>query len=110
MSTPSPDRYCVALITAGSADEAARIGRALVEERLAACANIVGPIRSIYRWREELQDEPEHLLLVKTRRNLFNRLAERVGELHSYETPGIIALPVIAGSAPYLEWVGASTV
>ena len=95
----------VVLITASSEDEAATIGRALVEEGLAACANIVGGVRSIYRWKGEVKDDRECLMLVKTVPANFDRLEKRVRELHSYELPEVIAIPVTAGSRPYLDWV-----
>ena len=104
---PAGDEIVV-LITAPSADKAAEIARALVGERLAACANIVGPIRSIYRWEGELHDEPEALLLVKTRAPVFERLCQRVLALHEYSVPEIVALPITRGHAPYLRWIGAS--
>jgi periplasmic divalent cation tolerance protein len=99
----------VAFVMAADEDEAARIGRALVEERLAACANIVGPVRSIYRWRGAIEDAREFMLIIKTQARLFDRLASRVKELHSYETPEIIALPLSAGWKPYLDWIFEST-
>lgn len=107
MSTPTG--FSVALVTAGSEDEAERIAACLVEERLAACVNIVGPIRSIYRWQGEIRNESEVLLVIKMRSDAFDRLKARVGELHSYDTPEIIALPITAGSEPYLRWLESMT-
>src|SRR5437867_9144490 len=101
----APEEFVVVLVTAGSADEAGRIGRALVEERLAACANVVGPIRSIYRWQGTVEDAPEHLLLVKARAVDVPALEARVRALHSYDVPEVLALPVRAGSAAYLTWL-----
>jgi periplasmic divalent cation tolerance protein len=95
----------VVLVTAGSAEEAARLGRLLVEERLVACANVLSSVRSIYRWEGEIHDDAEHLLLLKTRRALFDEVERRVRELHSYEVPEVIALDVAEGSTPYVEWV-----
>jgi periplasmic divalent cation tolerance protein len=95
----------VVLVTAPSADDAARIGRTLVEERLAACANVVPAIRSIYRWQGAVADEAEALLVLKTVRERFPAVERRVRELHSYEVPEVIALDVGAGSLPYLEWL-----
>lgn len=95
----------VVLVTAGTEEEAACIARTLVEERLVACANVVPAIRSIYRWREKVNDDREVLLVLKTRRELFTALEGRVRELHSYEVPEVIALEVSEGSAPYLEWL-----
>ena len=80
-----------------------------MEERLAACVNVVGPITSIYRWEGRVQEEAEHLLLVKARRADVDRLAVRVRALHSYEVPEVVALDVVDGAAPYLDWVRDST-
>ena len=101
--------FAVILVTAGAADEAERIAGHLVEEQLAACVNIVGPIRSIYRWQGAVQRDEEHLLIIKARAASFPMLEARVRELHSYETPEVIALPVSAGSQKYLAWLGSST-
>src|SRR5262249_60947301 len=99
----------VVMATAGSAEEAARIGHALVSERLAACANVVGPIRSIYRWQGAVEDASEHLLLVKARGADVGALEARVRALHSYEVPEVVALPIVDGSAAYLAWLGHAT-
>lgn len=101
--------FVVVLVTAGSADEAGRIGRALVDERLAACANVVGPIRSIYRWQGAVEDAEEHLLLLKARAADAERLEARVRALHSYDVPEVLALSVRAGSAGYLAWLADGT-
>jgi periplasmic divalent cation tolerance protein len=95
----------VILVTVGNADEALRIARTIVEEKLAACVNIVPSIRSIYFWKGEVCDDPENLLVIKTRETLFERLRTRICELHSYEVPEIIALRLHAGHEPYLSWV-----
>lgn len=102
-------RASVVFVTSGSEDQAVLIGNALVGERLAACVNIVSPIRSIYRWKNEVQTAAEHLMIIKTRANLVARLQARVKELHSYEVPEIIALPIVAGAKSYLDWVFEST-
>jgi periplasmic divalent cation tolerance protein len=99
----------VVLVTAPGADRAAEIARALVEERLAACGNVVPGLRSIYRWEGRVQDDAEALLLLKTTRDRFEALRERILALHPYQVPEVIALPVEAGSAPYLEWIRAET-
>ena len=101
--------YVVVLVTAKNEDEAARIGTAVVEQKLAACCNIVKGARSIYWWEGALQDEHEVLMFLKTRRELFPSLEIEIKRLHSYSTPEIIALPVIAGSQAYLHWIGQST-
>lgn len=99
----------VVLVTAPSAEAADRIARPLVEERLAACVNVVGPIRSLYRWEGRVQEDAERLLVVKTRRTLLDRLEVRVRALHEYDVPEVVALPVTGGSAAYLAWVLDST-
>jgi periplasmic divalent cation tolerance protein len=97
----------VVLTTLGDADAAARLGRALVDERLAACVNIVGPLRSIYRWQGEIADEAEVLCLIKTTPQAWPRLRARIVELHPYQVPEIIALPPFDLHAPYLDWLRA---
>ena len=81
----------------------------MVAERLAACVNIVGPMRSIYRWQGTVQHETELLMIIKTRAALFDALQRRVTTLHPYATPEVIALPLAAGSARYLDWVRGET-
>ncbi len=99
----------VVLVTTPSADRAAEIARALVDERLAACGNVVPGLRSIYRWEGKVQDEEEALLVLKTTRARFEALRDRVLALHPYEVPEVIALPVEAGSARYLAWLSDET-
>jgi periplasmic divalent cation tolerance protein len=101
--------YIIVLITASNEEDAGRIGRALVEEKLAACANIIRSMRSIYRWEGRIEDEQEALMIVKTKKALFQRLKERVIALHTYSVPEIIALPIVAGSEPYLNWIQQET-
>ncbi len=96
-------------ITAPDRARAETIARALVDERLAACVNIVGPVRSIYRWEGRIQEDDEVLCLVKTRPELFAALCERVRELHPYQVPEILAFEVADGSAAYLDWLTAAT-
>jgi periplasmic divalent cation tolerance protein len=95
----------VVLITASSEDEGAKIARALVEARLAACVNIAKDVRSIYTWQGKIEDESEVLMVVKTQKNLFDALLSKVKELHSYTVPEVIALPIIKGSEDYLKWL-----
>jgi periplasmic divalent cation tolerance protein len=95
----------VVYITAPNEDEAARIAKAIVEERLAGCINIVKGIRSIYNWQGKIEDDAEVLMIVKTQRHLFEPLKRRVKGLHSYTVPEIIALPIIEGSEDYLNWL-----
>ncbi len=101
--------FIFAYVTASSADEAYGISRAIVEERLAACANVLPGMRSVYHWQGRIEEADETVILFKTRADLFDALSARVTALHSYETPCIVALPVTAGSAPYLEWLAAET-
>ncbi|MCE2441445.1 MAG: divalent-cation tolerance protein CutA [Candidatus Latescibacteria bacterium] len=98
-------RTYVVFVTAPSEAEAARIGRTLVEERLAACANITGQIRSIYRWQDTIEDEPEFLMILKTSADSLDALIARANELHSFEVPEIIALPIHQGFPPYVDWI-----
>lgn len=95
----------VVFITASNEEEAAKIARALVEGRLAGCVNIIKGIRSIYIWQGKVEDESEVLMIAKTRRELFEALSRKVKELHSYSVPEIIALPIVEGSADYLNWL-----
>jgi periplasmic divalent cation tolerance protein len=99
----------VVLVTTPTAERAAEIARAVVEERLAACGNVVPGLRSIYRWQGAVHDEAEALLVLKTTRARFEALRERVLALHPYEVPEVIALPIEAGSAPYLAWISRET-
>ena len=92
-----------------TADAAAEIARTLVEERLAACANLIPAIRSIYRWQDKIEDTNEVLLLLKTKTEHFERLKGRLLELHPYEVPEVLAIPVEAGYAAYLEWISRET-
>jgi periplasmic divalent cation tolerance protein len=98
----------VVYITAGSPDEAATLARALVAERLAACVNRV-PVESVYQWQGQVEEAAEVLLIIKTRRGLLDALAARVRVLHSYTVPEIVALPIIAGWPPYLQWIAEET-
>jgi periplasmic divalent cation tolerance protein len=99
----------VVYITAPDEDEAAKIARALVEGKLAACVNIIGDVRSIYSWQGEVEDEKEVLMIVKTRPELFASLQARVKELHSYIVPEIIAMPIVEGSEEYVKWLNEAT-
>ena len=82
----------------------------MVNEKLAACTNIVSPVQSLFRWEEKLCDETETLIIAKTRLDLFEKLQVKVKELHSYEVPEIIALPIIKGNEDYLKWVQNETI
>lgn len=95
----------VVLATAPDADTGAALARVLVEERLAACVNLLPGVRSIYRWEGQVEDASEVLLLIKTRADRCEALASRVRELHPYDVPEVLELPAVGGSDPYLEWV-----
>ena len=96
----------VVLITCGGRAEAARIARALVDARLAACVNTVeAPVRSVYCWKGKVETAREFLLVIKSSRRRFAALEREVKRLHSYDVPEVIALPIAAGSAAYLRWL-----
>jgi periplasmic divalent cation tolerance protein len=97
----------VVLTTCASAEEAEKIARVLVEKRLAACVNVLGGVRSFYRWKGTLEDASEWLLLIKSKRELFAQLRAALEAAHSYEVPEIVVLPIIDGSAAYLSWLDA---
>ncbi|MFC1948797.1 divalent-cation tolerance protein CutA [Chloroflexota bacterium] len=101
-------QYCSIYVTAGSEDEARRIGRTLVEEKLAACVNIL-PVTSIYRWEENIEEEGEFVMFVKTKGRLADKVIARVRELHSYDVPCIVALPIAKGNPDYLKWIEETT-
>jgi periplasmic divalent cation tolerance protein len=102
------EKYVQATTTTPSRDVARRIARMLVDRRLAACVQIVGPIESIYRWQGRVETAREWLCLIKTTRARFREVAATVQTLHPYDTPEIVALPIAAGSQRYLEWLAAS--
>jgi len=95
----------IVLITASSKEEAVTISKALVDEHLAACVNIVTEIFSLFFWEGKTQDAKETLLIVKSKRAFMDRIIARVKSLHSYSVPEVIALPIVAGSRDYLDWV-----
>lgn len=94
----------VIFITTSSAEEGERIGRTLLDERLAACVNSM-PVRSAYWWKEAVEEARENLLIVKTLGRLVPKLTERVRALHSYSIPEVVALPILGGNPEYLEWI-----
>ena len=99
----------VVLVTCGSAKEARKIARAIVEKRLAACANMLSsPVQSVYRWKGRVESAKEFLLIIKTTKARFLRLKAEVKRLHSYDVPEIIALPIAAGATNYLTWISES--
>ncbi len=99
----------VVLTTTDSAAEAERIARELVERRLAACVNVLPGVTSIYRWRGAVEQAAEFVLVVKTRRHLFDTLRAEIERLHTYDVPEVIALPVVAGAEAYLGWIDKET-
>lgn len=101
---PAPDALVV-LSTFPDAETAARVARTLVDERLAACVNLVTAIRSIYRWQGAISDGAESLAIIKTTADRYADLAARIAELHPYEVPEIIALPLAEGHPPCLAWL-----
>lgn len=105
--TQVPSNAIVVLITAANDEEARRLAEMLVGENLAACVQILPKIQSVYRWKGSIERQDEILLIAKTVALKFEELEREVRALHSYETPEIVALPIIAASAPYLEWLAA---
>jgi periplasmic divalent cation tolerance protein len=99
----------IVMVTCGSGPEAEEIANQLLKERLVACVNIAGRIRSLYHWQGAVARESESLLLMKTTRERFEALSRRIKELHSYKVPEIIAMPVIVGNPDYLDWIREST-
>lgn len=95
----------VVLSTASSAAEAEAIARRLVEDRLAACVNVVTGVRSFYRWKGKIEKSPEWLLVIKSSRGCFEELRAALEKLHSYDVPEVIALPVVEGTKNYLHWM-----
>jgi len=100
--------YITVIMTAANREEAVKIVRQLLQERLIACANIVGPVSSLFWWKGKIEEAEEFLVFMKSQEKLFEVLSERVKALHSYEVPEILALPIIKGLPSYLEWLGAS--
>ena len=96
------------LSTAGSREEAERLATTLVERKLAACVNVVGPIASVYRWAGKVERAEEFLLLIKSAADQFDALSQAIAELHSYDVPECIEVAVTAGSEPYLRWLAES--
>ena len=99
------ERFHLALTTAGSDEQAETLARALVERKLAACVNILHGVCSIYRWKGDVARDQEKLLLIKTARRLLPRVQETIHEIHTYEVPEILALPIEDGDPDYLSWL-----
>ncbi len=98
----------IVLTTTASQEEAGKIARHLVERRLAACVNVVPQVASIYRWQGKIEEAPEWLLIVKTTAAAFGQVRQAIAELHSYELPECICLPIEDGSPTYLQWIAES--
>lgn len=105
---PKTSDPILVLMTAANGEEAARLAEMLVGAQLAACVQIMPEIKSIYRWKGKIERQGEVLLIAKTAASKFDKLEREVRALHSYETPEIVALPFILGSAPYLQWIAAT--
>ncbi len=97
--------YIIVLVTTANKQEAEKIAQHLINDKLIACANIIGPITSLFRWSENIEQAEEYLILIKSRQDLFDRLTEVVKTMHSYEVPEILALPIVNGSRTYLDWL-----
>ncbi|MDJ0634700.1 MAG: divalent-cation tolerance protein CutA [Xenococcaceae cyanobacterium MO_188.B29] len=108
MTKPEEYLYCVVMVTVSSEQEGEKIAEALLTEKLAACVSIT-PVNSIYTWQEKINRDREWQLFIKTSSNLFPQLRQKIQEIHSYEVPEIIALPIISGFQPYLNWIADST-
>ena len=100
--------YCLVMVTVASEREGEKIAEALLSEKLAACVSIT-PVNSFYTWQEKINRDREWQLFIKTKLTLFAQLAQTIQALHSYEVPEIIALPILAGFQPYLNWISDNT-
>ena len=103
------DEYVIVLSTLPAGAEPSRLARTLVEERLAACVNILPGMTSVYRWKDGIEQDTEHQLVMKTTKARAPALWERLRELHPYEVPELIVVPIIDGNETYLAWIGEST-
>lgn len=103
-------RYIVILFTAKDKKEAAKIAEALLGSKLIACANIIDGIQSLFWWQGKIDSSKEVLLVLKTKKILFKKVCAQVRSLHSYQTPEVIALPIVDGSKDYFDWIGSSVI
>jgi len=102
-------QYRVVLVTCGTLEESRKVARTVVEKRLAACVNVLThAVESFYMWEGKLEDASEYLLIMKTREDRVEELKKAVLEMHSYDTPEFVVLPIVTGSEEYLKWVGES--
>ena len=97
--------YILVFMTASSKSEAKKIVRSLLEEKLIACANMIDSVSSVFWWQENIKEEKEVLVIMKSHQELFNKVSTRIREVHSYDTPEILALSIVDGSSQYLEWM-----
>jgi periplasmic divalent cation tolerance protein len=97
--------YLIVIMTASNREEAVKIVRTLLKEKLIACANIMNPVSSFFWWQGKIEEEKEVLVIMKSNENLFKKLSKRVTELHSYDIPEILALPIVESSQSYLDWM-----
>ena len=104
-----PNEYIQVFTTTDKNEVAKKIARVVVEKRLVACAQIVGPITSTFWWDDHIDEEEEWLLIMKTRKDLYDMLEEAIKNTHSYEVPEIIAQPIVAGNKDYFEWIDKET-
>ena len=103
------DNYIIVLTTCNSSEIASSIAESLVSKKLAACVNIVKGVESVYQWQGKIEHDKEILLIIKTRQSLFSQLEQAIQELHDYELPEIIAVPIDTGEKNYLNWIQSST-
>ena len=108
MADRGPEAARVVFVTGPDRETVSGLGRAVVRERLAACVNVLGPVASVYRWEGEVAEATEAMAVIKTTADRLDRLRERILELHPYDTPEFVALPVTGGSEAYLQWIGES--
>ncbi|UCC58722.1 MAG: divalent-cation tolerance protein CutA [Candidatus Bathyarchaeum sp.] len=99
--------FIIVIMTAPNKQEAVNIVHSLLEERLIACANILDPVHSLFWWKGKIEEEKEVMILMKSQEKLFENISKRVKELHSYDVPEILALPILEGSQSYLDWMKA---
>ncbi len=103
------DNHILALSTVPDKETGSSIGNALVKDRLAACVNIIPGVTSVYEWENEIHSEGEYILLIKTREPLFEKVREKILELHPYELPEVISVKIEKGHLPYLNWISENT-
>lgn len=96
-------------VTTPTKDQALKLGRALVENRLAACINVIDNMQSIYRWQDQIEESNEAILLIKTTRDMLEQITQEIGLFHEYSCPCIIALPIQGGNSDYLNWINKET-